>query len=212
MYPHKAFLDRFKPSKAKRSWNGAMELMRRGIGTAMPVAYFEQVGDTSLKQNFYVCEYVPSDANIGQLFAAFTKGETHFNGLPTEDVYFQFAKFCHDMHGRLVYFRDFSGGNILVNIGADKQLSFSLIDTARLRCYPVTPFPEKYRLADMTRACHKLHWAGRERVMQIYFGMIGRQFTWRHRLAFHLYDMKVRLKKTIGRKGWKRLMKRLKGT
>ena len=211
MYPHKAFLDRFKPSKAKRSWNGAMELMRRGIGTAMPVAYFEQVGDTSLKQNFFVCEYVPSNGSIGQLFAAFAQGETHFHGLPAEDVYFQFAQFCHDMHGRLIYFRDFSGGNILVNIGADKQLSFSLIDTARLRCYPVTPFPEKYRLADMTRACHKLHWAGRERVMQIYFGMIGRQFTWRHRLAFHLYDMKVRLKKTIGRKGWKRLMRKLKG-
>lgn len=212
MYPHKAFLDRFKPSKAKRSWNGAMELMRRDIGTAMPVAYFEKIGDTSLKQNFYVCEYVPSDANIGQIFAAFAQGETHFHDLPAEDVYFQFAQFCHNMHGRLIYFRDFSGGNILVNVGADKQLTFSLIDTARLRTYPVTPFPEKYRLADMTRACHKLHWAGRERVMQIYFGMIGRQFTGRHRLAFHLYDIKVRLKKTIGRKGWKRLMKKLKGS
>lgn len=211
MYPHKAFLDRFKPSKAKRSWNGAMELMRRGIGTAMPVAYFEKVGDTSLKQNFYVCEYVQSEASIGQIFVAFAQGESHFNGLQAEEVYFQFAQFCHDMHGRLVYFRDFSGGNILVNVGADKQLGFSLIDTARLRCFPLTPFPEKYRLADMTRACHKLHWAGRERVMQIYFGMIGRQFTWRHRLAFHLYDFKVRLKKTIGRKGWKRLMKKLKG-
>lgn len=211
MYPHKALLDRFKPSKAKRSWNGAMELMRRGIGTAMPVAYFEKVGDTSLKQNFYVCEYVPSDGNIGQLFAAFAQGETHCKGLSAEDVYFQFAQFCHDMHGRLIYFRDFSGGNILVNMGADNKLTFSLIDTARLRTYPVTPFPEKYLLADMTRACHKLHWAGRERVMQIYFGMIGRQFTERHRLAFHLYDMKVRLKKTIGRKGWQRLMKKLKG-
>lgn len=212
MYPHKAFLDRFKPSKAKRSWNGAMELMRRDIGTAMPVAYFEKIGDTSLKQNFYVCEYVKSDANIGQIFTAFAKGETHFHGLSAEDVYFQFAQFCHNMHGRLIYFRDFSGGNILVNVGADKQLTFSLIDTARLRTYPVTPFPEKYRLADMTRACHKLHWAGRERVMQIYFGMIGRQFTGRHRLAFHLYDIKVRLKKTIGRKGLKRLMKKLKGS
>ncbi|MDP3677656.1 MAG: hypothetical protein Q8R23_01030, partial [Methylotenera sp.] len=42
MYPHKAFLDRFKPSKAKRSWNGAVELLRRGVNTAHPVAFFEQ--------------------------------------------------------------------------------------------------------------------------------------------------------------------------
>jgi Lipopolysaccharide kinase (Kdo/WaaP) family len=211
MYPHKAFLDRFKPSKAKRSWNGAMELQRRGIGTASPVAFFEKVGDTSLKQNFYVCEYVESVANIGQIFAAFAQGETTFKHLQTEEVYFQFAQFCHNMHGRLVYFRDFSGGNILVNFNARQQLTFSLIDTARLRTYSITPFPEQYRLADMTRACHKLHWAGRERLMQIYFGMMGRPFTWRHRLAFHLYDFKVRLKKTIGRKGWKRIIKKLKG-
>ncbi len=211
MYPHKAFLDRFKPSKAKRSWNGAMELQRRGIGTASPVAFFEKLGDSTLKQNFYVCEYVASEANIGQIFAAFAQGATTFKHLQAEEVYFQFAQFCHDMHGRLVYFRDFSGGNILVNFNARQQLTFSLIDTARLRTYAMTPFPEQYRLADMTRACHKLHWAGRERLMQIYFGMMGRQFTWRHRLAFHLYDFKVRLKKTIGRKGWKGMIKKLKG-
>jgi hypothetical protein len=211
MYPHKAFLDRFKPSKAKRSWNGAMELQRRGIGTASPVAFFEKRGDTSLKQNFYVCEYLDSIASIGQIFSAFAQGETTFEHLQAEEVYFQFAQFCHDMHGRLVYFRDFSGGNILVNFNGQQQLTFSLIDTARLRTYAITPFPEQYRLADMTRACHKLHWAGRERLMQIYFGMQGRPFTWRHRLAFHLYDFKVTLKKTVGRKGWKRMIKKLKG-
>ena len=211
MYPHKALLDRFKPSKAKRSWNGAMELMRRGIGTAQPIAYFERTGDTSLKQNFYICEYVQAEANIGQIFSAFAQGDTKFGHLEAEEVYFQFAQFCHHMHGRMIYFRDFSGGNILVNTHAQHQLSFTLIDTARLRTYSMTPFPDQYRLADMTRACHKLHWAGRERLMQIYFGMHGRSFTWRHRLAFHLYDFKVRMKKTIGRKGWKRMMRKLKG-
>ncbi|OYY50706.1 MAG: hypothetical protein B7X95_04320 [Methylophilaceae bacterium 17-44-8] len=210
MYPHKALLDRFKPSKAKRSWNGAMELQRRGIGTAAPVAYFEKIGDSSLKQNFYVCEFVKSVASIGQIFSSFAQGETTFKHLQAEEVYFQFAQFCHDMHGRLVYFRDFSGGNILVDFNPQQQLTFSLIDTARLRAYTYTPFPDKYRLADMTRACHKLHWAGRERLMQIYFGMMGRQFSWRHRLAFYSYDVKVRLKKTIGRKGWKRLINKLK--
>lgn len=211
MYPHKALLDRFKPSKAKRSWNGAMALLRRGIGTATPVAYFEKIGDTTLKQNFYVCEFVPADCSIGQIFSAFAQGESHYLGLSTEEVYVQFAQFCYDMHGGLIYFRDFSGGNILVTRLANHQLAFSLIDTARLRSFELTPFPDKYRLADLTRACHKLHWAGRERFMQLYFGMMGRQFTWQHRLAFYLYDFKVGLKRTIGRKGWKRLLKRLQG-
>lgn len=212
MYPHKALLDRFKPSKAKRSWNGAMELMRRGIATAQPVAYFEKVGDTTCKQNFYICEFVQSDCTIGQIFSAFAQGETTFLGLEAEEIYLQFAQFCHKMHGRLVYFRDFSGGNILVTILPDKKLGFSLIDTARLHSFNTTPFPIKYRIADLTRACHKLTWAGRERFMQVYFALSGRQFTWQHKLPFYLYDVKVGLKRTIGRKGWKRLAKRLKGT
>jgi hypothetical protein len=215
MYPHKAFLDRFKPSKAKRSWNGAMELLRRGITTAQPVAYFEKTGDSTLKQNFYLCEFVQADANIGQIFAAYSRGEFDFLGLKPETVYTQLAIYCHAMHSRGIHFRDLSGGNILVNIGQDypssnRQLSFSLIDTARIHSYN-HGIAINLRIADLTRACHKLHWAGRIRFMQIYLGLSGMQFTWQHRLQFQLYDLKVSLKRTIGRKGIKRLVKRFKG-
>lgn len=210
MYPHKAFLDRFKPSKAKRSWNGAMELMRRGVGTAQPVAYFEKIGDTTLKQNFYICEFVKADANIGQIFAAYSRGEHDYAGLNPEAIYTQLAQYCHTMHSRGVHFRDLSGGNILVNIGTNNALSFSLIDTARIHAYNHS-IAFNLRIADLTRACHKLDWAGRERFMQIYLGLSGRQFTWKNRLQFQLYDFKVSLKRTIGRKGIKRLIKRIKG-
>ncbi|HSI24341.1 MAG TPA: lipopolysaccharide kinase InaA family protein, partial [Methylotenera sp.] len=210
MYPHKAFLDRFKPSKAKRSWNGAMELMRRGVGTAQPVAYFEKTGDTTLKHNFYICEFVKADANIGQIFSAYSRGEYDFLGLNPESVYTQLAHYCHTMHSRGIHFRDLSGGNILVNVAANNSLSFSLIDTARIHAYNHS-IRFNLRIADLTRACHKLNWAGRERFMQIYLGLSGRQFTWQNRLQFRLYDFKVSLKRTIGRKGIKRLVKRLKG-
>ena len=211
MYPHKALLDRFKPSKAKRSWNGAIELMRRGVATAAPVAYFEKMGDTTLKQNFYICEFVPSEATVGQLFSAFSRGETAWNGIAADIILKKVAQFCLNMHQHLVFFRDLSGGNILVNVGADNQLQFSLIDTARLRCMKLTPFPRKYRLADMSRACHKLDWENRKRLMAYYFAGIGSQFNWRDKLSFYLYDIKVSLKRTIGRKGIKRLIKRIKG-
>lgn len=210
MYPHKAFLDRFKPSKAKRSWNGAMELMRRGVATAQPVAYFEKIGDTTLKQNFYICEFVKADANIGQIFSAYARGEHDFLSLNPELVYTQLAQYCHTMHSRGVHFRDLSGGNILVNIHAKKQLSFSLIDTARIHAYN-HGIDFNLRIADLTRACHKLNWTGRERFMQIYLGLSGKQFTWQNRLQFQLYDFKVSLKRTIGRKGIKRLLQRIKG-
>jgi hypothetical protein len=210
MYPHKAFLDRFKPSKAKRSWNGAMELMRRGVGTAQPVAYFEKIGDTTLKHNFYICEFVKADANIGQIFSAYCRGDYDFLGLNPESVYTQLAHYCHTMHSRGIHFRDLSGGNILVNVAANNSLSFSLIDTARIHAFN-HGIRFNLRIADLARACHKLNWAGRERFIQIYSGLTGRQFTWLNRLQFRLYDFKVSLKRTIGRKGIKRLVKRLKG-
>ena len=212
MYPHKALLDKFKPSKAKRSWNGAMELLRRGIDTAAPVAYFEKTGDSTLKQNFYVCEFVPAETTVGQLFSAFARGESTWNGISADDILKQVAQFCLTMHQRLVFFRDLSGGNILVSVDSSNQhqLQFSLIDTARLRCVMHTPFPRQYRLADMSRACHKLDWPNRERLMAYYFAGIGSSFNWRDKLSFYLYDFKVGLKRKIGRKGIKRLIKHFK--
>jgi hypothetical protein len=210
MYPHKALLDRFKPSKARRSWNGAMELLRRGVNTAQPIAFFEKRGDNTLKQNFYICEHVKSDSTIGQIFSAYSRGEVTFLGLTPEKVYVQFAQFCHLMHSRGIYFRDFSGGNILVNIHNDQTLQFSLIDTARLHAYNQA-IPLHLRVADLTRACHKLDNAGRVRFMQIYLGLSGRQFTMSIKLRFYLYDIKVKLKRTIGRKGIKKLINRFKG-
>ncbi len=210
MYPHKAFLDRFKPSKAKRSWNGAMELMRRGVTTAQPIAYFENTEDSSLKQNFFLCEYVQADCNIGQIFSAFAQGETSFLGLTPEVVYPQLAQYCHTMHSRGIHFRDLSGGNILVKISDNNKLQFSLIDTARLHSFNHSA-ALKLRVADLTRACHKLHWPGREHFMNIYLGLTGRKFRWQDKLQFHLYDFKVATKRTIGRKGIKRLIKRIKG-
>lgn len=210
MYPHKAFLDRFKPSKAKRSWNGAMELLRRGVGTAQPVAYFEKIGDRSLKQNFYICERVAADCTIGELFSAFARGDSTYKGLTAKEVYRQFAQFSHNMHKRGIYFRDYSGGNILINIHANNVLEFSLIDTARIHNFNHA-IPFKLRIADLTRACHKLHGEGRQRFMQMYLALSGRQFNLPIKLRFCLYDGKVKLKRTIGRKGIKKLIKRVKG-
>ncbi len=209
MYPHKAFLDQFKPSKAKRSWNGAVELLRRGVATAQPLAYFEKINDGTLKQNFYICDFVKADCNIGQMFVAFAQGEGTFLDVSQEETYAQLAQFIAKMHAHGAFFRDLSGGNILVNIGENNQLTFSLIDTARARFYNHAT-PMKARIADLTRVCNKLHWAGRKRLMGHYLGLLGRKLTFRLKLPFYLYDAKVWLKRRVGRKGIKKLIKKFK--
>lgn len=208
MYWHKTWLDKHKPSKAKRSWNGAMELLRRGVGTAMPLAYIEHANDTSLRRNFYISAFVPHDFAISKAFLAFRSGDSQFEGIPADTLYHAFARFCLHMHNSGIYFRDFSGGNILVQRQGE-QLNFVLIDTARLHATP-TATMIKERLADLTRALHKLHWDGRKQFLQMYLGMTGRRLQWKFLWPFYVYDFKVTLKKTIGRKGMRKLLRYIK--
>lgn len=204
MHLHKKLLDRFKPSKGLRSWNGSSELLRRAIGVAPPVAYFEKIGDRSLTQNYYLCGHVAADFSARELLSAFARGATTFAGVADADVYRQLCDYLHAMHGRGIFFRDLSGGNILIRKTADDTLAFSLIDTGRIHVFS-RPLPLGKRLADLTRICNKLHWAGRKQFMALYMARLGRKFSWWQRVPFYLYDTKVALKRHIGRKGIKRL-------
>ena len=215
MYPHKAFLDRFKPSKAKRSWNGAVELLRRGIDTARPVAFFEKENDSTLKQNFYLCDYVKADCSVGEMFVHFAQGNKDFTfpdkniSISAEETYAQLAHYLHQMHQSGTFFRDLSGGNVLVQVLDNQTCHFSLIDTARAWFF-THPAPIKYRISDLARMCNKLHWAGRERFMGLYLANIGKKLTFRIKLAFYLYDFKVAFKRKYGRKGMNKLIKKFK--
>lgn len=215
MYPHKQFFDRFKPSKAKRSWNGAVELLRRGIDTAQPVAFFEKEHDTTLKQNFYICDYVTADCSVGELFVHFAQGHKDFHiatknvTITAEATYQQLGQYLHQMHKNGTFFRDLSGGNVLVQVLENKQLHFSLIDTARARFYNHGT-PIKQRISDLARICNKLHWAGRKRFLGLYLANIGLKLTPQIKLAFYMYDFKVAFKRKYGRKGINKLIKKFK--
>lgn len=208
MYWHKTWLDRHKPSKAQRSWNGAMQLLRRGVGTAMPLAYIEHVNDPSLRRNFYISAFVPHQFAISKAFMAYRDGASTFEGLTPDTLYHAFARFCLHMHNSGIYFRDFSGGNILVQREGE-QLRFVLIDTARLHATPTATMINE-RLADLTRALHKLHWEGRKQFLHIYLGMTGRKLQSKFLWPFYVYDFKVSLKRTVGRKGMRKLLRYIK--
>lgn len=205
MHPHKRLLDWFKPTKARRSWIAAAELSRRGIPTAQPLAYFEKVGDYSLLQNLFVCEKVDHDFSAREMLVAFHDGAREFAGVEARDAYRQLAKFLLRMHEHGVFFRDLAGGNILVKKGDNKQLAFTLIDINRARFFNRST-PLNKRISDLTRICHKLHWDGRNYLVEHYLGnMLKRKsFTWRYRLPFYLYDYKVNFKRRYGRKAIKR--------
>lgn len=201
---HKKLLDRFKPSKALRSWNGTCELQRRGVAAAAPVAWFEKEGDVSLTQNYYICDYVPAEFTARDMIGAFAAGQSSFAGVAEDEAYRQLADYLLRMHGGGILFRDLSGGNILIYPGAAGKLDFSLIDTGRIRVFR-GPLPLGARFADLVRICNKLHPAGREKFLGIYLAALKQKLHWWQRWHFLAYDFKVAAKRRVGRKAWKRL-------
>ncbi|MDX5362661.1 MAG: lipopolysaccharide kinase InaA family protein [Pseudazoarcus pumilus] len=188
---HKKLLDRLKPSKARRSWNGTAELLRRGIDAAAPVAWFEQRSGRDITQNWYLCENVEGSQSVGALFAA-----TH-NTNENPELVAHVANFVRRMHDRGIFFRDLSGGNLLISTRCE-SLHFQLIDTGRLRCFRRS-LTRGMRLADLTRVTHKLDPAGRASFLQHYFARQNGPLSATVNIRFTLYDQKARIKRWLRR-------------
>ena len=138
------------------------------------------------------------------MVSAFSSGETTFCGVNETDAYRKLSTFLLAMHGGGILFRDLSGGNILIHKSGDGCLSFTLIDTGRIRVYR-GPLSLHQRFADLVRICNKLHPAGRQQFLKIYLAAIGGKLRWWHRWPFFIYDFKVLAKRRVGRKAWKKL-------
>jgi hypothetical protein len=200
----KKITDHYKPSKALRSWNGANELLRRGVDNAAPIAYFEKKQDHTRKLNYYICEYVPADFSLRDMFTAFANGATAFEGVTQQSAYQQVSDYLFNMHSHGVFFRDLSGGNVLIKKINTTELTFSLIDTGRAHFFNHGTVLSK-RLSDMSRACNKLHPAGRNTLMTMYMQKMGRSFGFWQRLPFIIYNAKVIIKRKLKRKNLMKL-------
>lgn len=196
--PHKRFLDKLKPSKAARSWNGATLMMRAGISSPEPIAYFESATESDPFNNWYICRYAAGMPSVRSCFEAYTRGETSYKGITREMLFPPLCAFLFKLHQVGVYFRDLASGNILIDRKADGELQFTLIDTARARFYPLeTPLPA--RLSDLKRTCYKLSWPLRIEFMEMYLGRLRkpRRFSLLYRLPFHYFDFKTDAKRFL---------------
>jgi hypothetical protein len=190
-----AILWKSKQSKALRSWNGANELVRRGINTPRPIAFFESNKNSTTSESYFLCEQSAARFTIRQAFTAFAGGEASFQGMPQAAIFQETAKFLSCIHARGVYFRDLSPGNLLLHIN-DGAVELSLVDTSRAR-FRDSPIPLNQRLSDLKRVCHPLHWRGRLELVEIYMAMNNRSFGKWMLVPFFGYDLKHGLKNRV---------------
>lgn len=115
----------FKPNKAKRSFNNAIELRKRGFETPREVAYLEKRSLGFIDQVYYICAYTDKEAIRKNLIDT-----TPFD----KELATNYARYVACLHSNGVLHRDLNPTNVLFCKNGD-EYKFELIDINRMRFY-----------------------------------------------------------------------------
>jgi hypothetical protein len=122
----------FRKSKACRSFEYATILIEKGIGTARPIAFYENFDIIGLKDSYYVCEHLNADLTYRELV------ETDYPD--AENILRQFTRFTYEMHQKGIEFLDHSPGNTLIINEGNGIYSFFLVDLNRMKFHKQIDF------------------------------------------------------------------------
>ena len=180
-------------SGARLAWNNSSEMIRRGINTPAPIAYFEPRARGARGQCYFVCEFVENAFSARHAFNSFRDGAEKHEGFDKSDVFDVIAIFLRKMHLRGVFHGDLSAGNLLMRPDAAGGLQIFVIDTARAICR-IGPLSKRERMLDLMRLCHPLDANNRELLAEAYCrDPEARLPRWRN-AALAYYDFKHYLK------------------
>lgn len=112
----------FRPSKAKRAYDNALQLQTLGIATPAPVAYL-LCGKKLLAESFLITQQVNLPHRLYEWGDGLTEGR--------EEVMRAFGRFTAQMHNRHVLHLDYSPGNILYD-KVDGTWQFAIVDINRM--------------------------------------------------------------------------------
>lgn len=120
----------FRKSKARRSFEYANRLLKLGVNTPLPIAFFEYTNFFFFKKSFYVSEQFKYDFTIREL--------TRNNDYPDfENIIRQFTRFTFQLHEKQINFLDHSPGNTLIKKIDENIYDFYLVDLNRMKFMPL---------------------------------------------------------------------------
>lgn len=119
----------FRKSKAQRSFEYANKLLKLGVGTPTPIAYFEYSSPFLFGKSFYVSEHLDCDLTYRELTKDFN--------IPNYDAILRaFTRFTYGLHQKNIHFLDHSPGNTLIKkVGSEYH--FYLVDLNRMNFVPM---------------------------------------------------------------------------
>lgn len=204
----KRFTYLFYPSKGRRHWNNACEMLRRGVATPLPLAFYESPEKAGVRDSWYLCRFIPDAFSSRDVYAAIRRGEETFRGLDKAAWLDLISGFVCHMHDMQVIHRDLSSGNLLLTQDAEGVVTPMAIDIGRARIWsgPGSKVRHRDRMLDLIRIAYKLSWPDREHFVACYEEHLGKSLSPLWRVPFFYYDSKQKLKKAL--KGKKRRQRR----
>jgi len=119
-----------RKSKARRSFEHAEILLKKGILTPKPIAYIEYSELIGLTNSFYISKNLSYDFDFGALLNA--------DFADRENILNQFTEFTYQLHENDIHHFDHSKGNTLMCRLGDDQYDFYLIDLNRMKFEEMT--------------------------------------------------------------------------
>lgn len=132
----------FRPSTARREWNKAIEISRRGVPTVTPIALGEQRRAGLVHDSFLVTAAIPEAVTLEQYVAAvLPQLGSRRQARRRREMIRAVAQLCAAAHRAGIDHNDFHAGNILIQGGADdthtgggrERLFLYLIDVPGVR-------------------------------------------------------------------------------
>jgi serine/threonine protein kinase len=113
-----------RPSKARRSYLNALELINNNVNTPVPIACIEERKCGLFARSYYISSYIQGQSTLR---------DVHYCTLDqVKELAAAFALYTACIHHRRILHRDYSLGNILYE-KIDGLYHFSLVDINRMR-------------------------------------------------------------------------------
>ncbi len=114
----------FRKSKAKRSFENAVYLLSKNVGTPEPIAYAEIFSILGLKDSYYASKHLDYDLTFREL--------VNNPDFPERELILsEFTKFTYLLHENGILFKDHSPGNTLIK-KENGIYNFFLVDLNRM--------------------------------------------------------------------------------
>tara|TARA_B100000809_G_scaffold266788_1_gene331592 strand:- start:6901 stop:7689 length:789 start_codon:yes stop_codon:yes gene_type:complete len=122
----------FRKSKANRSYEYASTLLKLGVNTPKPLAYFEFTNFNFLNKSYYVSKQLHCDLTYREL-------TNNLNYPDYDTILREFTRFTFDLHEKGINFLDHSPGNTLIKKNESTgKYDFYLVDLNRMQFHTMS--------------------------------------------------------------------------